>query len=77
MNTFYLIADESGAKGYSGTPEKFKGEAGIFAGIIFPLSLLKTLSKSAKVLRTQYAHAQSSTLLTLTQDVKKNYGRNL
>jgi hypothetical protein len=50
------VADESGAKGYSGTAERFPGELGIFAGLIIPESLLQTLSQTALALQVRFAN---------------------
>lgn len=35
----YLVCDESGAKGYADSPEKYLGETGVFAGYLIPEAL--------------------------------------
>lgn len=52
-NTFYLLADESGAKGYASTAEKFPGEVGVFAGLIAPRTILTDLGREAKALERE------------------------
>lgn len=36
MKTHFLVIDESGAKGYSKSPEKYEGEFGVMAGFLMP-----------------------------------------
>lgn len=56
MNSFCLLADESGAKGYAGVAEKFPGEAGIFAGLIVPAAAIADLTKAAKALEGRFGN---------------------
>ncbi len=41
MKTFYLIIDESGAKGYSTNKEKLPKEFGVMAGFLVPSDYIK------------------------------------
>ena len=49
MKTFYLIIDESGAKGYSENTEKYLQEFGVMVGFLVPSEYLMVWrSKSEK-----------------------------
>lgn len=49
MKTFYLIIDESGAKGYSENTEKYLQEFGVMVGFLVPSEyLMDWRSKSEK-----------------------------
>ena len=50
MKTFYLIIDESGAKGYSENTEKYLQEFGVMVGFLVPSEYLMVWrSKSEKI----------------------------
>lgn len=54
MNKIFLVADESGAKGYSTTQEREPGELGIMAGYMLPEDALEAVKQDFESIRTKF-----------------------
>ncbi len=54
MEKFYLVCDESGAKGYSGNLEQYEGEIGVMAGFVVPDKIFSEVRSETNKVRDQY-----------------------
>ena len=64
MRDFYVVIDESGAKGYSNQREQWKGEFGLAAGIVFSYDKLSEIEKVCNSIRAQYEKNTGKTHIT-------------
>lgn len=67
----YLIADESGAKGYHNRSESYLGETGVFAGYLVSKALLEELKSELAKVASQYFRDSSKYHISDLQDSSK------
>lgn len=58
MEKMVLVIDESGAKGYAKTKEKYEGEIGVMAGFMYPEADITTINKHLALILHSYQENQ-------------------
>ena len=70
METFYLVIDESGAKGYADQTESKPGEFGVMTGFLIPDRGLDLFRTKLTPIHSHFLSAQKTHITDLTEDAQ-------